>query len=186
MTVIIALVGLLVVDIPFLTVMGLAAAGTVAIAVLIAITLLPALFGFVGERLGRTQPRARLQRPPPRPRASRPLSTRWATLVTRRPLLFVVGALALTLTIAIPATHMELGLPGRRLAADQHHRAQGVRPLTEGFGPGFNGPLTLVVDGHRRHARGAGRDRERGRRQASRARPASPPCPTRCRTRPAT
>ena len=49
LTVIIALVGLLVVNIPFLTMMGLAAAGTVAIAVLIALTLLPAMFGFVGH-----------------------------------------------------------------------------------------------------------------------------------------
>ena len=52
-TVIIALVGLAVVNIPFLTVMGLAAAGTVAIAVLIALTLLPALLGFAGDRVGR-------------------------------------------------------------------------------------------------------------------------------------
>ena len=52
-TVVIALVGLLVVNIPFLTVMGLAAAGTVAIAVLIALTLLPAILGFAGQRLAR-------------------------------------------------------------------------------------------------------------------------------------
>src|SRR4030095_12174303 len=52
-TVIIALVGLTVVNIPFLTVMGLAAAGTVTIAVLVALTLLPALLGFMGERITR-------------------------------------------------------------------------------------------------------------------------------------
>ena len=68
LTVIIALVGLLVVNIPFLTVMGLAAAGTVAIAVLIAITLLPALLGFAGDRVGRVnrvlakRPRRRARR----------------------------------------------------------------------------------------------------------------------------
>ena len=49
----IALVGLTVVNIPFLTVMGLAAAGTVSIAVLIALTLLPALLGFAGHRVAR-------------------------------------------------------------------------------------------------------------------------------------
>ena len=58
-TVVIALAGLAVVNIPFLTVMGLAAAGTVAVAVLVAITLLPALLGFVGLRiLPRRQRRA--------------------------------------------------------------------------------------------------------------------------------
>src|SRR5690606_12280662 len=51
LTVIIALAGLSVVGIPFLTVMGLAAAGTVAVAVLVAITLLPALLGFAGYRV---------------------------------------------------------------------------------------------------------------------------------------
>ena len=68
MTVVIALVGLTVVNIPFLTVMGLAAAGTVTIAVLIAITLLPALLGFAGEPRGPRQPRARL---PPAAQAHR-------------------------------------------------------------------------------------------------------------------
>ena len=69
LTVIIALVGLLVVNIPFLTVMGLAAAGTVAIAVLIAITLLPAILGFCGEKLRRRN-RALMWRPRKRTEAS--------------------------------------------------------------------------------------------------------------------
>ena len=147
MTVIIALVGLLVVDIPFLTVMGLAAAGTVAIAVLIAITLLPALFGFFGERLGAHEPRARLQRPPPRPcqpDRQHPLGhARHAPpAAVRRS-----AALALTLTIAIPATHMKLGLPddGSQPTSTTERKAYDL--LTEGFGPGFNGPLTLVIEG---------------------------------------
>jgi uncharacterized membrane protein YdfJ with MMPL/SSD domain len=146
MTVIIALVGLLVVDIPFLTVMGLAAAGTVATAVLVAITLVPALFGFFGQRLGRTNRvlgfNARRRDP-----ATPNLSTRWARLVTRRPLFFVAGALALTLTIAIPATHMKLGLPddGSQPTSTTERKAYDL--LTDGFGPGFNGPLTLVIEG---------------------------------------
>ena len=64
LTVVIALAGLSVVGIPFLTVMGLAAAGTVAVAVLVAITLLPALLGFAGDRvLPRRQRRADARRP---------------------------------------------------------------------------------------------------------------------------
>lgn len=76
-TVVIALAGLAVVQIPFLTVMGLAAAGTVTIAVLVAITLAPALLGFAGTRVlpascarprrppgpGRPEPPRRLPRP---------------------------------------------------------------------------------------------------------------------------
>ncbi len=81
---IIALVGLTVVDIPFLTVMGLAAAGTVAIAVLIAHHAAPALLGFAGERLARvnrvlaTRPRA----PRARGRRDDRSAVRWARFVT--------------------------------------------------------------------------------------------------------
>ena len=64
LTVIIALVGLAIVNIPFLTVMGLAAAATVTIAVLVSLTLLPALLGFAGTRLGRDQPATGLALPP--------------------------------------------------------------------------------------------------------------------------
>src|SRR4029079_985806 len=73
LTVIIALVGLLVVNIPFLTVMGLAAAGTVAIAVLIALTVLPAILGFCGERL-RPRNRALIWRPRRRPEGAPTMS----------------------------------------------------------------------------------------------------------------
>jgi RND superfamily putative drug exporter len=145
LTVIIALVGLMVINIPFLTVMGLAAAGTVAIAVLIAITLMPAILGFMGTRGGRIN-RVLMLRPRHRPAGTETLSVRWARLVTRRPL--VVAALTITVLagIAIPATHMKLGLPdgGSKPTTSTERRAYDT--LTDGFGPGFNGPLTVVVD----------------------------------------
>src|SRR5690606_5367066 len=78
-TVVIALAGLTVVGVPFLSIMGLAAAATVALAVLVAITLLPALMGFAGERL---RPRGRAQRAAARSRAA---NGRWGRLVTGRP-----------------------------------------------------------------------------------------------------
>ena len=108
---IIALVGLIVVNIPFLTVMGLAAAGTVAIAVLIAITLLPAILGL---------------RRAPRARAATACSTRGrgSALHGARHDERALGAvrhraaarraarrLALLVAIALPALHMKLGLP---------------------------------------------------------------------------
>jgi uncharacterized membrane protein YdfJ with MMPL/SSD domain len=144
-TVIIALVGLAVVQIPFLTVMGLAAAGTVAIAVLIALTLLPAILGFAGHRMARMN-RVLGYRPHKRA-ADRPtLSVRWARLITKRPLPVVLAAVALLIAVAIPATHMKLGLPddGSKSTSTTERRSYDL--LTEGFGPGFNGPLTVVVD----------------------------------------
>ena len=135
----------MVVNIPFLTVMGLAAAGTVAIAVLIAITLLPAILGFCGERLRRRN-RALMWRPRRRPEGAPTMSVRWARFVTRRPLVTTVTCVALLGTIAIPALHMKLGLPdgGSRPEESTERRAYDL--LTDGFGPGFNGPLTVVVD----------------------------------------
>ena len=99
---VIALVGLTVVDIPFLTVMGLAAAGTVAIAVLIALTLLPA-----AARLRRARASAGVNRVlgyrPARARRRETLSVRWARFVTRRPLAVLLAGLALLVVVAMPA-----------------------------------------------------------------------------------
>ncbi len=142
-TVVIALVGLLVVNIPFLTVMGMAAAGTVSLAVLIALTLLPAIFGFAGKRLVRTN---RVVTWRPRRRTGDTMSLRWAKLVTRRPLIVIVLTVGMLGAIAVPATHMELGLPDAGSDPEDTTTRQAYDKLEEGFGPGFNGPLTVVVD----------------------------------------
>jgi uncharacterized membrane protein YdfJ with MMPL/SSD domain len=144
-TVIIALVGLAVVQIPFLTVMGLAAAGTVAVAVLIALTLLPAIMGVAGHRLGRLN-RVLGYRPHKRAADKPTLSIRWARFITSRPLPVLLVGLTLLIGVAIPATHMKLGLPddGSKSTSTTERRSYDL--LTQGFGPGFNGPLTVVVD----------------------------------------
>src|SRR5699024_12569410 len=87
-TVMIALLGLAVANIPFLTVMGIVAAGAVLVAVLVAITVLPALLGFAGDRL---TPKHRTKN------ARGGFARRWVQAATRLPLLtivLVVGALA--------------------------------------------------------------------------------------------
>jgi len=143
LTVVIALSGLAVVNIPFLTVMGLAAAGTVAIAVLIAITLLPALMGFAGSRI--TAPKRSLTASPSgEPRAS--ASLRWAQIVTRHSVVTILVGLFAILIIAAPVLDMHLGLPdaGSQPVGSTARTAYDL--LTRGFGPGFNGPLTVVVD----------------------------------------
>jgi putative drug exporter of the RND superfamily len=143
-TVVIALVGLVVVQIPFLTVMGLAAAGTVSIAVLIAVTLIPALLGFAGTRVSRVN-RVLGYRPGVRKERT-PMSVRWATMVTRRPLLVSLLCVSLLGAIAVPALHMKLGLPddGSKPESTTQRRAYDL--LAEGFGPGFAGTLTGVVE----------------------------------------
>ncbi|MEU5091842.1 MMPL family transporter [Streptomyces sp. NPDC021356] len=148
LTVVIALVGLSVVNIPMLTKMGIAAAGTVVIAVLIALTMIPALLGYAGRKVKPAGEKSRLLgggRAAKKP-ARTNMGTRWASFVVRRPvavlLLGVVGLGA----AAVPAASLELGLPddGSQPVSTTQRRAYDL--LSEGFGPGFNGPLMVVVD----------------------------------------
>ncbi len=145
LTVVIALAGLFVVGIPFLTEMGLGAAFTVAIAVAIALTLLPALLGMAGRRvLGGRIPGLRGGDPEA---ADKPtMGRRWAGFVTRRPIAVLLVSVIGLGTLAIPALDLELGLPDDSSAAADSTQRRAYEMLSEGFGPGFNGPLMLVVD----------------------------------------
>ncbi|MFF7164299.1 MMPL family transporter [Streptomyces sp. NPDC008086] len=172
LTVVIALVGLSVVNIPMLTKMGIAAAGTVVIAVLIALTMIPALLGYAGRKVQPTGKRSRWMggdRAAKKAAAAATVSgtasgtasgtnsgtaapakpnmgTRWASFVVRRPVaVLLLGVLGLG-AAAIPATSLELGLPddGSQPTSTTQRRAYDL--LSEGFGPGFNGPLMVVVD----------------------------------------
>ncbi|MCM2419835.1 MMPL family transporter [Streptomyces sp. RKAG293] len=158
LTVLIALAGLAVVNIPMLTKMGLAAAGTVAIAVLIALTLIPALLGFAKHRVLGRKVRSGLKGIKDdaadsstggagSAAAKKPnMGTRWARFVLRRPIwVLVVGVLGLG-AIAIPAASLELGLPddGSQPVSTTQRKAYDL--LSDGFGPGFNGPLMIAVD----------------------------------------
>ncbi|GAA2118343.1 MMPL family transporter [Actinomadura napierensis] len=146
-TVFIALVGLGVVGIPELTKMGLAGAGAVALAVLVALTLVPALLGFFGRRVLSRAVRKAGRPGNERTAAGRPgLGTRWARFVLRRPVtVLLIAGLGLG-AVALPALSLELGLPGDESKSVETTQRRAYDLLSEGFGPGFNGPLTVVVD----------------------------------------
>ncbi|MCX5257274.1 MMPL family transporter [Streptomyces canus] len=151
-TVIIALAGLGVVGIPELTKMGMGGAGAVALAVLVALTLVPALFGFFGRRVLSRRIRKATRPGSERPQwvpaaAGRPgLGTRWAHFVLRRPVaVLMIAGLGLG-AVALPALSLELGLPGDESKSVETTQRRAYDLLSEGFGPGFNGPLTVVVD----------------------------------------
>ncbi|MDH6222394.1 MMPL family transporter [Streptomyces pseudovenezuelae] len=151
-TVFIALVGLGVVGIPELTKMGLGGAGAVALAVLVALTLVPALFGFCGRRIlsravrRATRPGRKLPHPVPTAAGRPGLGTRWARFVLRRPgAVLMIAVLGLG-AVALPALSLELGLPGDESKSVETTERRAYDLLSEGFGPGFNGPLTVVVD----------------------------------------
>jgi RND superfamily putative drug exporter len=150
-TVIIALCGLTVVGIPFLTVMGLAAAASVSVALLIALTLLPAVLGFAGQKV------ARFTRLPglgahaervARRSAADPDSTAgagWARFVVRNRVLVLIGGVALLVVLAIPALSITLGLPSGASKPTSDTQRKAYDLTTEGFGAGFNGALLVVV-----------------------------------------
>lgn len=146
LTVVIALAGLSIVGIPFLSAMGLVASGTVVVSVLVALTLVPAFLGFAGARFGRW-PVPGLRRRQAR-LATRPsFGTRWAAAVTRRPVAFLLTAILAAGVVAIPALSMRLGLPDDGAQPRETTQRKAYDLLAAGFGPGFSGPLTLVVDG---------------------------------------
>jgi RND superfamily putative drug exporter len=152
LTVVIALSGLAVAGIPFLTEMGLAAAATVIVAVLIAITLVPAMLGFLGTRV--------LPRKARRTRAAHATVTdgggfyhRWAGLVTRRrwaSLLLAVAALAV---VAIPVASMQTSLNQRPASGSSAAEADEI--ISNRFGAGFTGPLLVLIDGPQAAGRAA-------------------------------
>ncbi|MFE3117201.1 MMPL family transporter [Streptomyces niveus] len=163
-TVVIALAGLTVVNIPFLSVMGLAAAGTVAVAVLVALTLLPALLGFAGDRVLPRKQRdghasaddghasaddghASAGSPVDLGKPREGFGFRWGRTVTRfRVPVLLVGILGLGV-LALPAADMRLALPDAGTAAAGSATREAYDLTSEGFGPGFNGRLIAVVSG---------------------------------------
>lgn len=142
-TVIIALTGLTVIGIGFLTTMALVAAVTVALAVVIALTLLPALLGLVGEGICSAKARARGRSITAS--EEQHFANRWVEGITRRPWLTVVGVVVLLSVVAIPALSMKLGMPTGANDPAQSTSRQSYDAVTRGFGEGFNAPLLVVA-----------------------------------------
>lgn len=171
-SVVIALAALAVVNIPFLTVMGVGAAETVVIAVLVSVTLLPALLGLRGRRIvesrlfrsrawtrhlgrlmGSAAGAAGVENAASAegvagtvgatPGFKRTGGSRWVGVVTRFRWPAVAATVLALLFLAAPVSKMQLGLSQPL----QGSSAQAASMIDSGFGPGFNGPLVLLVDG---------------------------------------
>ncbi|MEZ5373229.1 MAG: MMPL family transporter [Microthrixaceae bacterium] len=144
-TVVIALSGLAVMGLPFLTVMGLSAAATVAIAVLVAVTLLPSMLGFAGNNIDRWRVPGLKNRTGGADEGET-LGSRWARQVTKRPVIALIGGLVVMGALAVPVSSMRLGLTDAGSSPPSSTQRQAYDLLADGFGPGFNGPFTVVVD----------------------------------------
>ncbi|KQO17573.1 MMPL family transporter [Paenibacillus sp. Leaf72] len=142
LTVIIALFGMLVIGIEFLSTMAMVAGVTVFVTVLLALTLLPALLGFVGERI--CSPKVRMKNNSSDQKAKHGFSIRWVKGTVKYRWLIIIGVIIVLGTAAIPVTKMELGIPSGASANLDTAARQSYDAISKGFGEGFNGPLLLV------------------------------------------
>jgi RND superfamily putative drug exporter len=143
-TVCIALLGMLVLRIGYISGLGIAAAVTVLFTVAAATTLLPALLGFLGMRVLSRRERRRLAADGPAPDGTSGAWTRLAAFVQRHPAPLAAAAATVMLILAIPVLSLRLGSSdaANDPASTTTHQAYDL--LATGFGPGFNGPLELA------------------------------------------
>lgn len=137
-TVIIALSGLSIAGIPFLSLMGFAAAGTVGLAMLSTLTFLPALLTVFGERLRPKQPRKQK-------RESR-LGRLWVGITKRHPITTVVVSSGLLLMLLVPAASLRLALNDNGSADPGTDARETYDLIAEEFGDGYNAPLIVTAD----------------------------------------
>jgi putative drug exporter of the RND superfamily len=144
-TVTIALVSLAVAGIPLVTTMGLTAAIAVVVAVLAALTLLPATLAIVGPHINSLRVRGR--HPDRRHKAApdRGLWARWAAGVADRPVIAGLAALAILIPLAIPLLSLNLGQKDVAALPTSTTARQAYDLISENFGPGVNGPLIVAV-----------------------------------------
>ena len=144
-TVVIAILGLFLTGLPYMYGVAISASMAVFVVMLAAITLLPALLSFLGPRVNRLR----------LPLLSRGLKTdaggespaaRWSHAVQRRPWLAAIGAAVLLIALAVPALGMRLGFPDAGNDPPDTMTRQAYDLMSEGFGPGTNGPLVIAAE----------------------------------------
>ncbi len=146
-TVVIAILGLGVAGVPFMTAAGVATSVTVLIMVLTSITLLPAFLGLSGHWINRLGIHRK------RNRSALADGTtvgagweRWGRHVTRHAWPYAIGVTTLLLALTAPVLALRLGFPGEGSYSEERTERRAFDLVAEGFGPGLNGPLVIAVD----------------------------------------
>lgn len=139
-TVVLSILGLSVAGLPFLTAAGVAISLVVLVMVVAALTLLPALLGLVGGRIDRWRVHGRDGR------AGAHRWSRWARHVTRNPVPYAIGAIALLVVLAAPVAALQLGVPDEGTLPESRTERRAYDLVADSFGAGTNGPLLIAVD----------------------------------------
>lgn len=142
-TVLIALAALSIIDIPFLTAMALAAAGTVALAVLVALTFLPAMVGLLGSKIFAL----RIPGPKVPDENDNPtMGLRWARQIRKRPILNLLVGVVMLGILAIPAAQLQLAMPTEGQESPGSPQRNAYEMTAEAFGDGRNAPMLAYID----------------------------------------
>ncbi|MFC4502031.1 MULTISPECIES: MMPL family transporter [Streptomyces] len=144
-TVCIALLGMLILRLNFLNGVAMAASLTVVLTVAASVTLLPALLSYIGPRALSRRERRRLAEHGPEPELPTGFAARWSAFVERHPKLLGSVALVVIAVLALPTFSLRLGTSDQGNGPTSATTRQAYDLLSEGFGPGVNGPLTLVT-----------------------------------------
>ncbi|HEX4396547.1 MAG TPA: MMPL family transporter [Trebonia sp.] len=147
-TVVIGMLGLLVLRQSLLNGVAVAAAATVAMTVLGALTLLPALLGLTGTRLGKAtilERRRNRREARDGTRGGRSRSERWALFIQRHKVMAALSATAFILLLAAPVLTMKLSFPDESAQARGTMGYASYAAMARGFGPGFDAPLIVAA-----------------------------------------
>jgi RND superfamily putative drug exporter len=142
-TVVIAILGLAVADIPFVTYGGIAISVIVLVMVVASVTLLPAFLGLAGPRINRRRHRNGVAAAVPGVGSG---WQRWGRHVSSNAWAYAVGVTVLLLALSAPVVALRLGFPDEGTLPDHRTERRAYDLVAAGFGPGINGPLVVAVD----------------------------------------
>ena len=142
-TVVISLLGMLLMGFTFVEGVAVGSAATVLVTMLASVTLLPAVMGFAGSKIDRWR-LPWFHRGEDDPTTS--IWFRWSRLLQRKPVFPAIAGLAVLILLAIPVLDMKLGFADAGSGSTTRSSRRAYDLLSEGFGPGFNGPLLLAAD----------------------------------------
>ena len=145
-TVCIALLGMLILRLNFLNGVAVAASLTVVLTVTASVTLLPALLSLIGTRALSRRERRRLAEHGPEPEMPTGFAARWSAFVERHPKLLGAVAVVVMAVLALPTFSLHLGTSDQGNDPKTSTTRQAYDLIADGFGPGVNGPLTLVTE----------------------------------------
>jgi putative drug exporter of the RND superfamily len=143
-TVVIALMGMFVMGLSFINGLAVGSALAVLVTMFASVTLLPAMLGFVGHNIDKFHLPA-LHRSASTATTKGTFWFRWSRRIQRQPLPYAIGALVLLVTLAFPVTHLRLGNPDAGTDPKGTTTRVAYDMLSTGFGPGYNGPLTIAA-----------------------------------------